>query len=78
MNPAQITIVVLDRNASDLASLAQILEDIGYRVLSASTTAHVERFVQTEAVNLVVKGFEAGQVDVIAFMRQIKTLSRDT
>ena len=78
MNPAKITVVVIDRNAADLASLTQILEDIGYRVLSATTEAHVERFAETEAVNLVVKGFDASRADTIAFMRQIKAISRDT
>ena len=78
MNPAKITIVVLDRNASDQAALTAALTEAGYRVLSTSTEAQVERLVRKEPVNLVVKGFEAGRVDAIALMRKVRAISRDT
>ena len=78
MNPARITIVVLDRNAGDLVALAAALEEGGYRVLPASTQAQVEHYARQEPVNLVVKGFEAGRVDAIALMKRVRTISRDT
>ncbi len=78
MNPAKITIIVLDRNASDLATLAAALKEAGYHVLTASTEVQVERFARQEPVNLVVKGFEAGRVDAIALMRKVRAISRDT
>ncbi|MFA6287794.1 MAG: sigma-54 dependent transcriptional regulator [Opitutaceae bacterium] len=78
MNPAKITIVVLDQNAGDLALLTGALTAAGYHVLPASTEAQVLRHVRQEPVNLVVKGFEAGRVDVIALMRKVRALSRDT
>lgn len=78
MNPANITVAVLDRNAADLGKLTGLLEDRGYRTLAASTEAHVERYASTEALNLVVLGFEAGRVDPIVFMRRIRTVSPDT
>ncbi len=78
MDPARITIAVLDRNPADLAALAAALERGGYRVLPASTRAQVERYAQEEPVNLVVKGFEADRVDAIALMRRIRAISRDT
>jgi len=78
MNPAKITIVVLDRNASDLAILTTTLTAAGYRVLSTTTEAQVERFARQEPVNLVVKGFEAGRVDAIALMRKVRAISHDT
>ena len=78
MNPAKITIIVLDRNASDLAALTAALAKAGYRVFPASTEAQVERYARQEPVNLVVKGFEAGRVDAIALMRKVRAISRDT
>ena len=78
MNPEKITIVVLDRNAADLAALTASLKAGGYRVLPASTVAQVESFARKEPVNLVVKGFEAGRVDAIALMRKVRAISRDT
>lgn len=60
MNPAHITIVPLDRNASDLRALSAALEDEGYRVLPAATEAQAEKFEAEGPINLVVKGFEAG------------------
>jgi DNA-binding NtrC family response regulator len=78
MNPAKITIVVLDRNASDLAALTAALTEAGYRVLATSNEAQVERFARQEPVNLVVKGFEAGRVDAIALMRRVRAISHDT
>ena len=78
MNPAKIIIVVLDRNAVDLASLSKALTQAGYRVLPASTEAQVLRYAHEQPVNLVVKGFEADRVDAIALMRKVRTLSRDT
>ena len=78
MDPANISIGVLDRQPADLAKLAAILEDGGYRVLSASTEAQIERYAVTEALNLVVKGFEAGHVDVLAFLGRVRRVSPDT
>ena len=78
MNPEKITIVVLDRNAADLAALTESLKAGGYRVLPASTVAQVENYARKEPVNLVVKGFEAGRVDAIALMRKVRAISRDT
>jgi DNA-binding NtrC family response regulator len=78
MNPGNITIAVLDRNAADLATLASHLEDAGYRVLTASTQAHVERFLTTQPVNLVVKGFDATQVDPLPFLARVSDASPDT
>ena len=78
MNPANITIAVLDRSPGDLAILTSHLEDAGFRVLPASTQAHVERFVASQAVNLVVKGFDAAKVDPLPFMERIRTASPDT
>ena len=78
MNPGKITIVVLDRNAADLAALTDALKAGGYRVLPASTVAQVESFAREEPVNVVVKGFEAGRVDAVALMRKVRTISRDT
>ena len=78
MDPARITIVVLDRNAGDLAALTTALEDGGYRVLPASTETQVEHYARQEPVNLVVKGFEASRVDAIALMKRVRTISRDT
>lgn len=78
MTPAKITIAVLDRNPADLAALSAILEDGGYRVFPASTTAQLERHAQQEPINVVVKGFEAGRVDAIALMKRVRAISRDT
>jgi DNA-binding NtrC family response regulator len=78
MNPEKITIVVVDRNAADLAALTDSLKAGGYRVLPASTVAQVESLARKEPVNLVVKGFEAGRVDAIALMRKVRAISRDT
>ena len=78
MNPAHITIAPLDRNSVDLRALATVLEDEGYRVLPATTEAQVERFAAEGPLNLVVKGFDAGNVDVIAFLNRIRRISPDT
>ena len=78
MNPAHITIAALDRNAADLRTLTTALEDEGYRVLPATTEAQVERFAGDGPLNLVVKGFDAGHVDVFAFLNRVRRISPDT
>ncbi len=78
VNPAKITVVVLDRNPADLADLTAALGKAGYRVLAASTEAQVEQYARQEPLNLVVKGFEAGRVDAIGLMERVRTISRDT
>jgi DNA-binding NtrC family response regulator len=78
MIPSNITIAVIDRDPTDLSVLLSILEDEGFRVLEASTEAHVERYAASEPLNLVVKGFELGKSDVTAFMQRVRTLSPDT
>jgi len=78
VTPSNITIAVIDRNPADLAALLAILEDEGYRVLEASTEAHVERYAASEPLNLVVKGFELGSSDAADFMRRVRTISPDT
>ena len=78
MNPAHITIAPLDRNPADLRALSAALEKEGYQVLPATTEAQVERFAAEGPVNLVVKGFEAGQVDVFAFLNRVRRISPDT
>lgn len=78
VNPANITIALLDRNPEDLKKLAGTLEDGGYRVLAATTQAQVEHYAANEPLNLVVKGFEAGRVDVIDFLNRVRRISPDT
>ena len=78
MNPANITIAILDRNPEDLQTLTSHLDDAGYRVLPATTQAHIERFVASQPVNLVVKGFDARKVDPLPFMERIRAASPDT
>jgi DNA-binding NtrC family response regulator len=78
VNPAHITIAPLDRNPADLRGLTKALAAAGYRVLPATTEAQVERFAAEGPLNLVVKGFEAGEVDVIAFLKRIRRISPDT
>lgn len=78
MNPANITVAVLDRSAPDLVRLAEILEAVGYRVLSASTETQVERYAASEPLNLVVIGFAARQVDPFPLLERVRSLSPDT
>jgi DNA-binding NtrC family response regulator len=78
VNPSLITVAVLDRKPADLARLTSTLEDAGYRVLPASAEAQIERYASEGSVNLVVKGYEAGKVDALAFMLRIRALSPDT
>jgi DNA-binding NtrC family response regulator len=55
-----------------------MLEAQGYRVLPASSPAQVEKFAAEGTVNLVVKGFDAGHVDVFAFLNRVRHVSPDT
>jgi DNA-binding NtrC family response regulator len=78
VNLAQITIASLDRNPADLRTLTAALEDEGYRVLPAANEAQVEHFAEEGPLNLVVKGFDAGHVDVFAFLNRVRRISPDT
>jgi len=78
VNPANIAVAVFDRSAPDLVKLTAILEQGGYRVLSASTEAQVERYAKSEPLNLVVTGFEARQVDPFPLLERVRSLSPDT
>ena len=78
MNPSKITIAVLDRNPADLAALADMLSQGGYRVLTATSRAQIEILATQEPLNLVVKGFEASKVDAIGLMQSVRGISRDT
>lgn len=78
MIPSNITIAVLDREPADLGQLSGILEDLGFRVLPATAEAQVERYAASEALNLVVKGFEVGKADTLGFMQRVRSISPDT
>lgn len=58
--------------------MSAALEAEGYRVLPATTEAQVEHFVADGTLNLVVKGFEAGRVDVFGFLNRVRRISPDT
>ncbi len=61
-----------------MRAIATILEDEGYRVLPATTEAQVEQAASEGPINLVVKGYDAGNVDVIGFLNRIRRISPDT
>ncbi len=77
MNPANITIAVLDRSRADSERLTASLEDRGYRVLPASAEAQIERYVNTDAVNVVVLGFDATRLDPLPILTRVRAASRD-
>jgi DNA-binding NtrC family response regulator len=78
VDPAKIHILVLDRDPEAARAIADTLVPRGYRVSLASTESEALAIAEEKLFNLVVKSFDAQQIDAIAFMERIRAITPDT
>jgi DNA-binding NtrC family response regulator len=78
VDPANIYILVLDRNPKSAHSIGQILKPIGYKVSVASHQSEAMALAEEKLFNVVVKAFDPDTVDAIALMNRIRAITPDT
>ena len=78
MDPSRIHILVLDRDPNAARVIADTLTPCGYRVSLASEQSEALALAEEKLFNLVVKSFDAQQIDAIAFMEKIRAITPDT
>jgi DNA-binding NtrC family response regulator len=78
VDPANIYILVLDRNPKSAHSIGQILKPIGYKVSVTTHQSEAVALAEEKLFNLVVKAFDPDTVDAIALMNRIRAITPDT
>ena len=78
VDPANIYILVLDRDPKSAHSIGQILKPIGYKVSVTTHQPEAVALAEEKLFNLVVKAFDPDTVDAIAFMNRIRAITPDT
>ena len=66
MDLSQIHILVLDRDLAAARAIRDTLEPLGYQVSTASDEPEALVLAEAKLFNLVVKSFDAQQIDAIA------------
>ncbi len=78
MEPANIHILVLDRDASSARVIRDALAKEGYRVTAASHEADALHLAAGEQFNVVVKSFDAQRINAVALMEKVRGITPDT
>ena len=78
MDPGNIRILVLDRDAASATALRNTLSAVGYQVTVASRESEALNIAERELFNLIVKSFDARHIDAVALMNRIRSITPDT
>lgn len=78
MEPANIHILVLDRDAASARVIRDVLAKVGYRVSVASHESDALNLAAGELFNVVVKSFDAQRIDAVALMEKVRGITPDT
>src|SRR5260370_36565016 len=78
MDPGNIRILVLDRDAASAGALRNKLAAVGYQVTVASKESEALNIAERELFNLVVKSFDPRRIDAVALMIRIRSITPDS
>ncbi len=78
MEPANIHILVLDRDATSARVIRDVLAKVGYRVSVSSHESDALNLAAGELFNVVVKSFDAQRIDAVALMEKVRGITPDT
>jgi DNA-binding NtrC family response regulator len=78
VQPGNIHILVLDRNAASARAIRASLAEIGYNVSMASHESEALHLASGEIFNVVVKSFDAQRIDAVALMEKVRGITPDT
>lgn len=78
MEPANIHILVLDRDAASARVIRDVLAKVGYRISVASHETDALNLAAGELFNVVVKSFDAQRIDAVALMEKVRGITPDT
>ncbi|WP_395746085.1 sigma-54-dependent transcriptional regulator [Prosthecobacter sp.] len=78
MEPANIHILVLDRDAASARVIRDALTKIGYKISVASHETDALNLAAGELFNVVVKSFDAQRIDAVALMEKVRGITPDT
>lgn len=78
MNPANVAILVIDRDARYSSGIKRVLTDAGYCVKTATSGRAARELTARERFNIIVKSFVTGHSDGVGLMTELRELSADT
>ncbi|MBE2281872.1 MAG: sigma-54-dependent Fis family transcriptional regulator [Prosthecobacter sp.] len=78
MEPSNIHILVLDRDATSARLIESVLSKEGYRVTTASHETDALNLAAGGLFNIVVKSFDARRIDAVALMEKVRGITPDT
>ncbi|MDZ4289066.1 MAG: sigma-54 dependent transcriptional regulator [Prosthecobacter sp.] len=78
MEPTNIHILVLDRDAASARAIRNALARVGYNVAVASHESAALHLAAGELFNVVVKSFDAQRIDAVALMEKVRGITPDT
>jgi DNA-binding NtrC family response regulator len=78
MEPANIHILVLDRDAASARVIRDVLAKIGYKVSVASHESDALNLASGELFNVVIKSFDARRIDAVALMEKVRGITPDS
>lgn len=78
MEPANIHILVLDRDPASARSIRNALARVGYQVSAASHETDALQLATGELFNVVIKSFDAQRIDAVALMEKVRGITPDT
>lgn len=78
MEPANIHILVLDRDAASARVIRDVLAKVGYKVSVSSHETDALNLAAGELFNVVVKSFDAQRIDAVALMEKVRGITPDT
>jgi len=78
MNPANVAILIVDRDGDYGQKLKQVLAGEGYRVSLASTEKGALELARSETFNIAIKSFDQSKSDGLALMEKLHHLFSET
>ncbi|HRH96018.1 MAG TPA: sigma 54-interacting transcriptional regulator, partial [Prosthecobacter sp.] len=78
MEPANIHILVLDRDVASARVIRDVLAKVGYKVSVSSHETDALNLASGELFNVVVKSFDAQRIDAVALMEKVRGITPDT
>jgi len=78
MNPANVTILIIDRHDRYSPGIGRVLHGEGYRVARAVSEKSAREMASKEHFNIIIKTSDTGLSDGIPLMAELRNLSPDT
>jgi DNA-binding NtrC family response regulator len=78
MDPAKISILVIDREPASAHQICRILSAVGYQVTGVAHESEALQLMVANLYNIVVKSFDAQRINAVALMERIRGTAPDT